>query len=936
MNTGPGERASRKGIILVIGDNATNLDLITKHLGEDDFEILVAEDGMVGLERAKHARPDLILLDVLMPDMDGFETCRRLKAEETTREIPVIFMTALTETEHKLKGFAAGAVDYVTKPAQREELLARVRVHLQIRELTYSLRAANERLESRVEERTRELARTNAAYKALSECNEVLVRTTEEAEVLRDSCRIIVEDCGYPLVWIGFAEHDEARTVRPVAQSGHEEGYLESIKVSWADDELGRGPTGTAIRTKQPVINRDVLTNPSFAPWRAEASFPLLTSANEAIGAMSVYASQPDAFAPEEIHLLTELADDLAFGIVSLRTRAERDRAAEALRESEELYRITMANILDPVFITDDDGRFTFICSNIEHVLGYTSEEVQALGNIAQLLGNRPFSVEELQQRGEILNLERTVFDKQGRARAYLVSAKRVYIKGGTVLYTFHEITERKRAEEELRRSEEKYRRLVENLRREYFFYSHGTDGIFTYLSPSITNVLGYSSDEFMTNYTEFLTDHPMNQEARLHTEFSIQGLQQPSYEIEIFHKDCAIRNLEVTEFPLFDSKGNVVSVEGIAHDITERRRAEEMVRNSLAEAEAARDKIDAIVKSVPNGLIVTDLGGRITLVNRAAESMLGASQEELLQRPAGEVIGEDTFHRHLDATLCRAVPAVAVELELMDHGRGEMRTVQAGTSLVRTREGVPTGAVILLRDVTREREIARMKNEFISTAAHELNTPLTMVMGYLELLLKQAELGEFSAEEQREFLSVIYEKSEVLSRIVDDLLQLSRLEEGQALPLEKSPFEVQKVIRDAVDLFRGVSAHRFELHLREEPMRVFADRGKIEQVLKNLISNAVKFSPAGSPIRVACTSTNDEVQISVEDEGLGMTAEQATRAFEKFYRADASDTAIGGIGLGMSIAKNIVEAQGGRIWVESRLGEGTRTTFVIPASGLG
>ncbi|MDQ5986405.1 MAG: Sensor histidine kinase RcsC [Syntrophus sp. SKADARSKE-3] len=152
--------------ILIIDDEPNNLAVITSFLEDRNFTILVAEDSIIGLERANKARPDLILLDIMMPRMDGYETCRRLKAMESTRDIPVIFMSALGETENKIKGFAAGAVDYITKPFQREEVLARVGVHLRIRELAATLQEEKELLERRVEERTAELARANRELQA--------------------------------------------------------------------------------------------------------------------------------------------------------------------------------------------------------------------------------------------------------------------------------------------------------------------------------------------------------------------------------------------------------------------------------------------------------------------------------------------------------------------------------------------------------------------------------------------------------------------------------------------------------------------------------------------------------------------------------------------------------------------------------------------------
>jgi two-component sensor histidine kinase len=157
------EASPRRQAVLVIDDDERNLAILSEYLKDIDLTILVAEDGESGLARAHYARPDLILLDVLLPGMDGYGICRRLKADPTTADIPIIFMTALTEIEFKVKGFEAGGVDYVTKPFQREEVLARVGVHIRIATLTQNLREANDLLEQRVEERTLELAAANRA-----------------------------------------------------------------------------------------------------------------------------------------------------------------------------------------------------------------------------------------------------------------------------------------------------------------------------------------------------------------------------------------------------------------------------------------------------------------------------------------------------------------------------------------------------------------------------------------------------------------------------------------------------------------------------------------------------------------------------------------------------------------------------------------------------
>jgi PAS domain S-box-containing protein len=185
-----------------------------------------------------------------------------------------------------------------------------------------------------------ELVRLNRALRALSLCNGALIRATEEPAWLDHICRIIVEETGHRFCWVGRAEDDEARTVRAVARAGVDEGYLAEVGVTWADVPRGRGPVGTAIRTGRTQIVKDTAADPSFAPWRVDASkrgyasviaIPLVVDGGT-FGALAIYAAEADAFSDQEVALLTELADDLAFGIAALRTRAAREKAAEEIQ----------------------------------------------------------------------------------------------------------------------------------------------------------------------------------------------------------------------------------------------------------------------------------------------------------------------------------------------------------------------------------------------------------------------------------------------------------------------------------------------------------------------------------------------------------------------------------------------------------------------------
>lgn len=227
-----------------------------------------------------------------------------------------------------------------------------------------------------------------------------------------------------------------------------------------------------------------------------------------------------------------------------------------------------------------------------------------------------------------------------------------------------------------------------------------------------------------------------------------------------------------------------------------------------------------------------------------------------------------------------------------------------------------------------------QLKSEFISTAAHELRTPLSSIMGFAELLLDKPPTIHLSHEQKQSFLNVIIENSERLSRIVDEILDLSRIESGQSLPLNKAPASLPALLTKIVTRFRLKATHQFELEASPElPATIMIDEHRILQVLENLLSNATKYSPQQSTITIIAEPTGCGCKVLVTDQGIGMTNEQISHIFDKFYRADSSTTAVGGLGLGMSIVKQIITDHNGSIRVDSSPGKGCRVEFTLPAS---
>jgi hypothetical protein len=188
------------------------------------------------------------------------------------------------------------------------------------------------------------LSRSNRELRAISDCNQVLLRATDEQSLLDEICRIVCEKAGYRMAWVAYAEHDEAKSVRPAACTGAEEAYFANLGITWGETERSFGPTGTAIRTGKTCCIQDFATDPGLAPWRdsgllrdfrSAIALPLKDEHANTFGCLSIYSAQPDAFTSEEVRLLEELAGDMAYGIVTLRSRAARKQAEEALRKSE-------------------------------------------------------------------------------------------------------------------------------------------------------------------------------------------------------------------------------------------------------------------------------------------------------------------------------------------------------------------------------------------------------------------------------------------------------------------------------------------------------------------------------------------------------------------------------------------------------------------------
>jgi signal transduction histidine kinase len=282
---------------------------------------------------------DALLLGLNLSAAGSLETISRLV--QALPLMPIVIMTEDTDEDSLLAASRYGIQDYLLKGrADGPAILMASRSAIQRKQTEAASRQTHDELERRVQQRTAELERTNQALRMISACNGAVIRMTDEQTLMQEICRIVVEIGGYRMAWVGMAEDDGYKSVRPVASTGFDAGYLSSAHISWDDSERGAGPTGMAIRTGRMQVSQDFLSDPLLAPWRKEAlgrgfrcSIALpLRQEEKVIGALTIYRSEPPPFEDGQIKILHELAEDLAFGLSALRMQADLRESRDRLR----------------------------------------------------------------------------------------------------------------------------------------------------------------------------------------------------------------------------------------------------------------------------------------------------------------------------------------------------------------------------------------------------------------------------------------------------------------------------------------------------------------------------------------------------------------------------------------------------------------------------
>lgn len=366
----------------------------------------------------------------------------------------------------------------------------------------------------------------------------------------------------------------------------------------------------------------------------------------------------------------------------------------------------------------------------------------------------------------------------------------------------------------------------------------------------------------------------------------------------------------------------------------------EDDLNHALDEASRQRDLFYSIINAASDGLLLYDARGRVLAANQRAAELLSIPFSELFEREAQQV-HDDLEGRSADPAGYRDAMAVHFASPDASHEdrlelREPRRRVLRRYSRPFFQHGQLAGRVFTYTDVTTESDLDRMKSEFVSTASHELRTPLTSIHGALQLAL--AGSGHKLDEEDRELLQISLASTDRLIRLVNDLLDLSKIEAGK-MPFEIMPVDVRGLLEESARAMQGLAAQRRALlviHSLPDAQAVPGDHDHLMRVMTNLVSNALKYAPERSEVRLEAVPTSAGVEIRIEDQGPGIPANQLDRLFQPFSRVGIHERqTTGGTGLGLAISRAIVEQHGGKIWAERLEPRGTRFAFLLPYPDL-
>jgi PAS domain S-box-containing protein len=800
-----------------------------------------------------------------------------------------------------------------------------------------------------------ELRQLNRVLKALSDSNQAMMHATSESGYLKEVCDFIIADCGYLMAWIGFAENDENKTVRPVAQAGFEKGYLETVNITWSDTERGHGPTGTAIRTGKPAICRNMLSDPNFKPWRKEALkrgyvssivLPLISN-GKTFGAINIYSKEPDPFSEEEIKLLTELSNDLAYGIMTLRLRLKHEQAEQALRQSEE--RLNRAEEIAHLGSWELDlvtNRLSW-SDEVYRIFGLKLQEfgatyeafLEAVHPDDRQMVDAAYS-SSLREGKDAYEIEHRVVRKvDGEVRIIYEKCEHVRDQNGRIVRSVgmvQDITERKQAEEKLQKQAVMLANVSEAI------IGFGPDMKINFWSPSAERLYGYTSSEALGHQASDLLRAVYLDITR--DEAVDQLLKTGHLKADNIHhtKDGRALYIEYHATGIYNQGKELTSIVTVMHDITERKQAEEELRQT-------RDYLESLFNYANAPIICWDTKFKITRFNHAFERLTDHKGEEVLGKDLSILFPPESREESLDK-IRRALGGEyweVVEIPILRKA-GDTRIVLWNSANIYIKDGKTILATIAQgQDITErkraeeeikalneslkqhEAELSASNKEleaFVYSVSHDLRAPLRSIEGFSRALSEDyhSKLDETG----KDYLRRVRGSAQHMRDLIDDLLNLSITIRAE---MRREKINLSELVKTITAGLQKTQPERQVEFFIQEGLFAHGDPPLVQTVLENLLGNAWKFTANHPQARVefGVIQLKGETVYFVRDDGAGFDMSQASKLFTPFQRLHTT-TEFSGNGIGLAVVSRIVNRHGGRVWAEGEVEKGATFYFTL------
>jgi PAS domain S-box-containing protein len=698
-------------------------------------------------------------------------------------------------------------------------------------------------------------------------------------------------------------------------------------------DGLKIGPTvgscGTAAYLKKPVIVSDTFTDPLWADFRDIAqqyglracwSTPILSQRGDVLGTFAMYYREVRSPSAYELQLIERVTHMASLAIERAQTQAQ-------LRASEQRCRSLFDSVPIGLYRSTPEGRIVDANDALVQMLGYPSRE-KLLETPVQALFCDPADRQRWQAEmdaKDVVSYFVTQLKRYDGTPIWVVDRVRVVRDPqGTILYydgSLVDITEQRRSEEALRASEARYRALVESSPDGIGIHQ---DGRIVFVNPAGARLLGAQNpDELVGKPIEDIIHPDYREVVRERIQRSLAtGQPAPPLTEKFIRLDGTVIDVEVTAVPIIWEGRPAMQV--VFRDITERKRMEEQLK-------ASEERYRDLFENANDGIYILDRAGRIVSFNRKAEEITGYTVEEVRGQSYTLLVSSGPERKKARRAFLKNMRGQPDKTELTIIRKDGREVILELSTRPIWQGGQIVGIQGIARDITERKELERLKSDFISTVSHELRTPLTSIKGYVDLVLA-GDVGPLTPE-QKEFLTIVSQNTTRLTELINDLLEIERLESGR-IEFEFAELDLAEVLENVARSLHVNAEQKGLEFLTEIPsgLKVRGDRERLAQVFLNLLSNAIKYTPAGT-VELRAHQEDDAVVVEVRDTGIGLSESDLQKLFQKFFRSDNPYVRkVGGTGLGLSIAKAIVERHGGTITVTSQLGQGSTFTVRLPA----